>query len=164
MLSTSVMDKFWAGVRRGRARDGTLHMESKTLLSYGAAGVDGHWRGSGPYRRLYVSAQRILGAERVYKCDEYNTTKTHAHCGAVLSDVVDNSKNHKQRLPHGALEHSLKHCPQCSSMVDRDVNAALTLLTACVALLRVRAPRPLPPPPAHSLSLSLSHWPQSPHH
>ncbi len=138
MLSTSVMDSFWASVRRGRARDGTLRKEAQTLLAYGAAGPDGHWRGGGPHRRLYVSAQRVFGGARVAKTDEFNTTRTHAHCGAVLSDVVDKAKNNKQRLPHGATEHSLKHCPKCSSWVDRDVNAALNILKAFIAALRVR--------------------------
>ena len=136
MLSTSVMDKFWATVRRGRARDGTRKMEAKTLLAYGKEGPDGHWRGGGPHKRLFASAQRVFHPTRVAKIAEYNTTKTHAHCGAVLSDVVDNNKNHKQRLPHGALEHSLKHCPKCSSLVDRDVNAAINILKAFVATLR----------------------------
>ena len=33
--STAAMDAFWAGVLRGRARDGTLGLEARTVLGFG---------------------------------------------------------------------------------------------------------------------------------
>jgi hypothetical protein len=133
--STALLDAFWASVRRGRARDGTLHKESCTLLGYGAG-----WgfTGGGPHRRVRVSADKVFGAARVITVDEFNTTKSCHVCGDELQGVLDRTKNFKRGAPAGAVDRGLKRCARrsCSSFLDRDVNAALNMLKALLADLR----------------------------
>ena len=139
MRSTSVIDKFWAMVRRGRARDGTLGMEDFSLLAYGEAGVSGRWAGGGPHRRMWVSAQRTFRKSHVVRVDEYNTSKKHAYCGAVLAGVVSRGGHTRHGGVYGAVERGIKMCTStsCLNFVDRDVNAALNILHAFIATLRV---------------------------
>jgi hypothetical protein len=121
--STALLDSFWAGVRKGRARDGTLGKESRTLLGYG----DGKWKGGrGPHKRVRDSAERVFGRNRVISVDEYNTTKTCHTCGDVLQGIVDRTKNFKRGAPAGAVDRGVKHCARrtCSIFLDRDVNVS----------------------------------------
>jgi hypothetical protein len=121
--STSLLDSFWAGVLRGRARDGTLRMESRTLLGYG----DGKWKGGrGPHKRVRDSAEKVFGRNRVISVSEYNTTKTCHTCGDVLQGIVDRTKNFKRGAPAGAVDRGVKHCARrtCSIFLDRDVNVS----------------------------------------
>jgi hypothetical protein len=152
--STAMLDSFWASVRRGRARDGTLHRESRTLLGYGAGWGN---TGGGPHKRVRDSADRVFGAARVITVDEFNTSKTCHVCGDVLQGVLDRAKNFKRGAPAGAVERGLKHCARrtCSSFLDRDVNAALNMLKALLADLRSRER------PRHLGRDSVLHNPQS---
>ena len=66
--------------------------------------------------------------------------------------MATKTKNHTNNVPKGALEDSLKRCTNtyCLNIIDRDVNAALNILLAFMARLKVRWPPPLlpcaPPP------------------
>ena len=140
MRATSVMDSFWASVLKGHPG---------LLLAYGDGWVGGGWPGQGPHRRMFVSAQRVLGKQNTVLEKEYNTSQKHWFCGAQLQGVVDKTKNHTKNVPEGALEDSLKRCTNtyCLNFVDRDVNAALNILLAFMARLKVRWPPPLCPTP-----------------
>jgi hypothetical protein len=133
--STAMLDSFWAGVLRGRARDGTLGREATTVLGYGAG-----WGGTGggPHKRVRDSAERIFTRARVTTIEEFNTSKTCHVCGDVLQGVVEREKNFKKGAPAGAVDRGLKHCARrtCSSFLDRDVNAALNMLKVLLARLR----------------------------
>ncbi len=135
--SEAALDAFWAGVLRGRARDGTLGKADRTVLGYG------DWGGGfgAPTARVRKSAERVFrnhGRGRVVELREYNTSKTCHCCGDVLQGVVHAKKNFKRGAPAGAVDRGLKRCARssCSSFLDRDVNAALNLLKVLLAQLR----------------------------
>ena len=117
------MDTFWASTLRGRARDGNLGLEARTVLGFG----NGAGGGRAPSARMRQSAERVFSAHRVLSIDEYYTTKTCHVCGDVLQGVIDTHKNFLHGLPAGAHDHGLKHCARssCSSFLDRDVNVSI---------------------------------------
>jgi hypothetical protein len=138
--STAAIDSFWSGVLRGRACDGTLGFEGRTILGYG----NGSWGGGrGPHKRILDSAKRIFGRARVFMVDEFNTSKTCHVCGDFLRDIIDRPKNMSKGRPAGAVVRGLKHClrSSCSSYLDRDVNVSIPLLVVYVLII------PPPPPP-----------------
>lgn len=132
--STSALDSFAAEVHRGRARDGTLGFEGRTIVAFGDGAVG---RGDFPVARLRQSFERTLGKERVDVTDEYMTSQCHTS-GTKLAGILD--KNHNMRgAPAGALIRGLKQYLNTSGMscyVDRDVNAALNILSILLAKLR----------------------------
>jgi len=95
--STAALDTFWAGVLRGRARDGTTGKEQHTTLGYG------DWCGGfgAPTARVRASAERVFAARaprgRVVNVWEFNTTKTCHCCGSVLEGVLDRQKKTTRR-------------------------------------------------------------------
>ena len=131
--STAMLDGFWAGVLRGRARDGTLGREATTLLGYGAG-----WGGTGggPHKRVKDSAERVFSLARVTTIDEFNTSKTCHVCGEVLRGCVEVQKNFTKGAPAGAVDRGLKHCSSstCSSFLDRDVNVSHKCVCVCVCV------------------------------
>ena len=142
--STALMDKFWAGILRGRERDGTTGMEERTILGYGdwafKKGV------GGGAKRLRESALRVFrahGRGRVLIIDEYKTSKTCHSCGSVLRDLVDTRKNRIKGAHPGNVDRGFKHCEhrKCLSFLDRDVNGALNIRKATITRLR-REERP----------------------
>lgn len=122
---TAAIDSFWQKVLNGRECDGTNNFKGRTVLAYG----DGKWGvGRAPHKRILDSAIRVFGRECVIMTKEFNTTKTHHHCGDEQQDVVDKEKNYKRGGHACATERSLKRCNRtsCSSWQDRDVNVRLT--------------------------------------
>jgi hypothetical protein len=118
---TGAIDSFWQRVLNGRECDGTDKFKGRTVLAYG----DGKWPGGrAPHKRILDSAIRVFGRECVMTTKEFNTTKTHHHCGDEQQDVVDQEKNYKKGGHASATERSLKRCNRtsCSSWQDRDVN------------------------------------------
>ena len=124
MRQQGAIDGFLAGVLRGRARDGTLGFEGRTIIGYG----NGAWGGGrAPSARIRASAERIFGHERVIDTDEFLTTATCHVCGDVLQGIIDTHKNFLRGAPAGALDRGLKRCARssCSSFLDRDVNVGV---------------------------------------
>jgi hypothetical protein len=118
---TGAIDSFWQRVLNGRECDGTDKFKGRTVLAYG----DGKWPGGrAPHKRILDSAIRVFGRECVMTTKEFNTTKTHHHCGDEQQDVIDQEKNYKKGGHASATERSLKRCNRtsCSSWQDRDVN------------------------------------------
>ena len=132
--STSALDTFAASVQRGRARDGTLGFKGRTIVIIG----DGGGTGAFPVARMRQAFARTLGARSIVAMDEYMTSQRHSTCGSLLAGVVD--KNYNMRgAPAGALYRGLKQCFNTSCMscyVDRDVDAALSMLTCFLADVR----------------------------
>jgi hypothetical protein len=85
----SIISSFFASIRRGSERDGTLGLPA--VVAFGNAKFPPSVGGSipAPTVALKRACVAVFGPKNVFFVNEYRTTKTCADCGENLRDVCD---------------------------------------------------------------------------
>ena len=153
-LRSSVINSFWARVKRGNLEDGTCGLP--VFIAYGDARFPSSQRGrpAGPTNACYKSCVDTIGARSVFLVDEHRTTKTCACCGERLQVVWHDHPSvfeaeraaaraeasrltalhfgtappPRRELPVWRECHGLRRCLTTGRFVSRDGNAAVGIL------------------------------------